>query len=318
LVQLANYFECAAVTMDEYLVCFLSKGSIDNINDNIMDKINPKELQNFIENALYEDVRDGDHTSLACVPTDAEGKAHLLVKDEGILAGVELAKQIFDYVDDGFEIEVLLEDGTAVQYGDIAFKVYGKSQQILKAERLVLNAMQRMSGIATLSNRFVKAVEGLEVQILDTRKTTPLLRFLEKWAVRIGGATNYRYGLYDRIMIKDNHIDFCGSISKAVAQTVAYLQKNKLDLEITLEVRNMDELKEVMTVGQVNRIMLDNFDTTTMRKAVDLIDKQFEVEASGGITLDNVRSYAETGVDFISSGALTHSYQSLDLSLKEF
>jgi len=318
LVQLANYFECAAVTTNEYLVCFLSKGSIDNINDNIMDKINPKELQNFIENALYEDVRDGDHTSLACVPTDAEGKAHLLVKDEGILAGVELAKQIFDYVDDGFEIEVLLEDGTAVQYGDIAFKVYGKSQQILKAERLVLNAMQRMSGIATLSNRFVKAVEGLEVQILDTRKTTPLLRFLEKWAVRIGGATNYRYGLYDRIMIKDNHIDFCGSISKAVEQTVAYLQKNKLDLEITLEVRNMDELKEVMTVGQVNRIMLDNFDTTTMRKAVDLIDKQFEVEASGGITLDNVRSYAETGVDFISSGALTHSYQSLDLSLKEF
>jgi nicotinate-nucleotide pyrophosphorylase (carboxylating) len=283
-----------------------------------MNKINPKELENFIKNALYEDVRDGDHTSLACVPAEAMGKARLLVKDEGILAGVEMAKKIFAYVDADFKIKVLIEDGTPVKYGDIAFEVEGRSQSILKAERLVLNTMQRMSGVATLSRKFVKAVEGLDVQILDTRKTTPLLRFLEKWAVRIGGATNYRTGLYDRIMIKDNHIDFCGTITQAVKQTQTYLKTNKLDLEITLEVRDMKELEEALVVGQINRIMLDNFDTETMRKAVQLIDKRFEVEASGGITLETVRGYAATGVDFISSGALTHSFKSLDLSLKKY
>lgn len=282
-----------------------------------MNKIDNQELTNFITNALHEDVQDGDHTSLACVPKEAIGKAKLLVKDDGILAGVELAKKIFYQVDPSFEIDVFIEDGTPVKYGEIAFEVRGKSQAILKAERLVLNAMQRMSGIATLSRQFVTAVEGLNVQILDTRKTTPLLRFLEKWAVRIGGATNYRTGLYDRIMIKDNHIDFCGTITQAVIQTQAYLKEQELDLEITLEVRDMKELEEALAVGQINRIMLDNFDTDTMRKAVALIDGRFEIEASGGITLETVRGYAETGVGFISVGALTHSFRSMDLSLKK-
>ncbi|BDS13126.1 carboxylating nicotinate-nucleotide diphosphorylase [Aureispira anguillae] len=282
-----------------------------------MDKIDAQELQNFIVNALDEDVRDGDHTSLACVPAEAVGSAKLLVKDNGILAGVELAKKIFYHVDPTFEIDIFIEEGSPVKYGDVAFEVRGKSQAILKAERLVLNAMQRMSGIATLSRQFVDAVEGLKVQILDTRKTTPLLRFLEKWAVRIGGATNYRTGLYDRIMIKDNHIDFCGTITQAVLQTEQYLAANDLALEITLEVRDMKELEEALAVGKINRIMLDNFDTETMRKAVELINGKFEVEASGGITLETVRAYAETGVDFISVGALTHSFKSMDLSLKK-
>lgn len=282
-----------------------------------MQQIEDRELYQFISNAFYEDVRDGDHTSLACVPAEAEGKAKLLVKDEGVLAGVELAKHIFNYVDTSFELEVFIADGQAIKVGDIAFEVRGKSRSILQAERLVLNTMQRMSGIATLSRQFVEAVEGLNVQILDTRKTTPLLRFLEKWAVRIGGATNYRTGLYDRIMIKDNHIDFCGSITQAVQQTQTYLKEKQLNLEITLEVRNMEELEEALKVGQINRIMLDNFEPALLKKAVERIDGQFESEASGGITLETVRTYAETGVDFISVGALTHSFKSLDLSLKK-
>lgn len=282
-----------------------------------MQQIEDRELYQFISNAFYEDVRDGDHTSLACVPAEAEGKAKLLVKDEGILAGVELAQHIFDYVDPSFELDIFIADGQAVKVGDVAFEVRGKSRSILQAERLVLNAMQRMSGIATLSRQFVEAVEGLNVQILDTRKTTPLLRFLEKWAVRIGGATNYRTGLYDRIMIKDNHIDFCGSITQAVQQTQAYLKEKQLDLEITLEVRNMEELEEALQVGQINRIMLDNFEPALLKQAVERIGGQFESEASGGITLETVRRYAETGVDFISVGALTHSFKSLDLSLKK-
>lgn len=282
-----------------------------------MDQIEERELYQFISNAFYEDVRDGDHTSLACVPEEAEGRAKLLVKDDGILAGVELAKRIFDHVDPTFELQVFIQDGSPIKIGDIVFEVRGKSRSILQAERLVLNAMQRMSGIATLSRQFVKEVEGLNVQILDTRKTTPLLRFLEKWAVRIGGATNYRTGLYDRIMIKDNHIDFCESITQAVNQTQAYLQQQQLDLEITLEVRNMEELEEALTVGQINRIMLDNFTPALLRQAVLRIDGRFESEASGGITLETVRSYAETGVNFISVGALTHSFKSLDLSLKK-
>lgn len=283
-----------------------------------MENIDKNELENFIKKALYEDVRDGDHTSLACVPKEAKGKAKLLVKDEGVLAGVELAQHIFEYVDPEFEMKVHIKDGAHIQYGDIAFEVAGSSQNILKAERLVLNAMQRMSGIATLSRKFVDAVKGYDVQILDTRKTTPLLRFLEKWAVRIGGATNYRTGLYDRIMIKDNHIDFCGSITKAVEKTQTYLREQQLDLEITLEVRDMKELGEALSVGQINRIMLDNFDTETMKKAVEQINGRFEVEASGGITLETVREYAATGVDFISTGALTHSFRSLDMSLKKY
>ena len=282
-----------------------------------LSHIDHRELYQFIAHAFYEDVRDGDHTSLACVPADAQGRAHLLVKDQGVLAGVALAERIFAYVDPSFQLNIHLQDGQVVQYGDIAFEVEGNSRSILKAERLVLNAMQRMSGIATLARQFTEAVAGTGVQILDTRKTTPLLRFLEKWAVRIGGATNYRTGLYDRLMIKDNHIDFCGSITQAVQQAQAYLKAQALDLEITLEVRDMEELEEALSVGQINRIMLDNFSPDLLRQAVQHINGRFETEASGGITLETVRSYAETGVNFISVGALTHSFKSLDLSLKK-
>lgn len=280
-------------------------------------QIQESQLRDFVERALYEDVRDGDHTSLACVPADAIGKAKLLVKDTGVLAGVELARYIFNYIDPSFQLDVFIEDGTPVQYGDIAFIVTGKSQQILKAERLVLNTMQRMSGIATLTRQFVEAVAGLPVQLLDTRKTTPTIRFIEKWAVRIGGGTNYREGLYDRIMIKDNHTDYCGNIQTAIAQAKAYLQAQNLDLQMTVEVRNLDELQQVLAAGGVERIMLDNFQLDTMREAVQIIGDRCEIEASGGVTLDTVRAIAETGVQFISVGALTHSFHSLDLSLKK-
>jgi nicotinate-nucleotide pyrophosphorylase (carboxylating) len=282
-----------------------------------MEQISTEQLQSFIEAALYEDIKDGDHTSLACVPSDAYGSARLLVKDQGVLAGVDVAMKIFEFVDPGMQMKVHIQDGTAVKHGDVAFEVHMPSQAILKAERVVLNTMQRMSGISTMTRQFVEAVEGLPVKILDTRKTTPLLRFLEKLAVRIGGGTNYRDGLYDRIMIKDNHVDFCGSIEKAINKVHQYLKDKALNLKITVEVRNLKELEETMKVGGIERIMLDNFDTDTMKKAVAIIDKLYEVEASGGITLDTVRSYAETGVDFISVGALTHSFKSMDLSLKK-
>lgn len=274
------------------------------------------QIQKFIKEALHEDVRDGDHTSLACIPSKKRDKAKLLVKDDGILAGVDLAKYIFRYVDATSKINIMMEDGAKIKYGDIAFEVECNSQDLLKAERLVLNTMQRMSGIATLSHQFAERVKDLPVQILDTRKTTPLIRFLEKWAVRIGGCTNYRDGLYDWIMIKDNHVDAAGSIRQAVERTHEYLKENHLELGITVEVRNFEEMNEVLDVGGITRIMLDNFEVEDMRRAVKIINKRFEVEASGGITLDTVRPIAETGVDFISSGALTHSYQSLDLSLK--
>lgn len=274
------------------------------------------QIQKFIKEALYEDVRDGDHTSLACIPSKKRDKAKLLVKDEGILAGVDLAKYIFRYVDATSKINVMIDDGEPIKYGDIAFEVECNSQDLLKAERLVLNTMQRMSGIATLSHQFAEKVKDLPVQILDTRKTTPLLRFLEKWAVRIGGCSNYRDGLYDWIMIKDNHVDASGGIRQAIEQVHEYLANNHLDLGITVEVRNFEEMNEVLEVGGITRIMLDNFTVEDMRRAVKIINQRFEVEASGGITLETVRPIAETGVDFISSGALTHSYQSLDLSLK--
>ena len=274
------------------------------------------QIQKFIKEALHEDVRDGDHTSLACIPSKKRDKAKLLVKDEGILAGVDLAKYIFRYVDATSKINVMIDDGAAIKYGDIAFEVECNSQDLLKAERLVLNTMQRMSGIATLSHQFAEKVKDLPVQILDTRKTTPLIRFLEKWAVRIGGCTNYRDGLYDWIMIKDNHVDAAGSIRQAIERVQVYQKENHLELGITVEVRNFDEMNEVLEVGGITRIMLDNFEVEDMRRAVKIINKRFEVEASGGITLETVRPIAETGVDFISSGALTHSYQSLDLSLK--
>ncbi|MFK7946535.1 MAG: carboxylating nicotinate-nucleotide diphosphorylase [Saprospiraceae bacterium] len=274
------------------------------------------QIQKFIKEALYEDVRDGDHTSLACIPSKKRDKAKLLVKDDGILAGIDLAKYIFRYVDATSKINVLIDDGAKIKHGDIAFEVECNSQDLLKAERLVLNTMQRMSGIATLSHQFAERVKDLPVQILDTRKTTPLIRFLEKWAVRIGGCTNYRDGLYDWIMIKDNHVDAAGSIRQAIERVHEYQKEHLLELGITVEVRNFEEMNEVLEIGGITRIMLDNFEVEDMRRAVKIINKRFEVEASGGITLETVRPIAETGVDFISSGALTHSYQSLDLSLK--
>lgn len=281
-----------------------------------LDQIEKEALLDFIKKGLHEDVQEGDHTSLACIPKDARSKARLLVKDSGVIAGIDLAKEVFKYVDEDAEFEPLIEDGSSVSYGDEAFYVTCNAQALLKAERLVLNTMQRMSGIATLSNRFAFEVEDFPVRILDTRKTTPLLRFLEKWAVRIGGCTNYRDGLYDWIMIKDNHIDACGSITAAIERVNDYLKEQQLDLGITVEVRNLNELDEVLKVGKITRIMLDNFELPLLREAVMIVNKQFETEASGGVTIHKVREIAKTGVDFISVGALTHSSQSLDMSLK--
>lgn len=281
-----------------------------------MEELDQGLLAKFIVEALAEDVGDGDHTSLACIPKNNRNVAKLIIKDVGVLAGVEIAKRIFHYVDPDSTVDVLIEDGTDVDEGDIAFEVECNSQALLKAERLVLNTMQRMSGIATLSSRFAVEVEDMPVKILDTRKTTPLLRFLEKYAVRIGGCHNYRDGLYDWIMIKDNHIDACGGITSAIEHTNTYLKENHLDLGITIEVRNLVELYEVLKVGKVTRIMLDNFEIPLLQEAVEIIDGKFEVEASGGVTLNTVRKIAETGVHYISSGALTHSAGSLDLSLK--
>ncbi len=282
----------------------------------MMNGIDPQKLDQFIKETLHEDVQDGDHTSLACIPESDTSKAKLLVKDIGVIAGVAFAKEVFTRLDPNCVIDTIIEDGTDVDVGDIAFTITCNSQALLKGERLVLNTMQRLSGIATLSSRFAVEVEGLPVKILDTRKTTPGLRFLEKWAVRIGGCTNYRDGLYDWIMIKDNHIDACGSITEAIHRVNNYLSKNDLDLGITVEVRNLVELYEVLEVGNITRIMLDNFEIPILREAVQIIDGRFESEASGGIRLKNVRKVAQTGVNFISVGALTHSAGSLDLSLK--
>jgi len=277
------------------------------------------QLLEFVKAALHEDVQDGDHTSLATIPADARNKAKLLVKDEGVLAGMELAKLVFQHVDPTATFEEFISDGTAINFGDIAFHVECNAQALLKAERLVLNAMQRMSGIATMTDRFMVELEGSSnkhVKLLDTRKTTPLLRFLEKWAVRIAGGTNYRNGLYDWIMIKDNHVDACGGIQKAVLRANEYLKEHNKDLNITVEVRNLVELYEVLEVGQVTRIMLDNFELPILKEAVKIVADKFETEASGGVNLFTVREIADTGVDFISVGALTHSFESLDMSLK--
>lgn len=280
------------------------------------DQITKTELLDFIKRGLHEDIRDGDHTSLACIPSEARSKARLLVKDSGVIAGIEVAKEIFKYVDETATFEMLVEDGSSVDYGDEAFIVECNAQALLKAERLVLNTMQRMSGIATLSNRFKFEVEDLPVKVLDTRKTTPLLRFLEKRAVHIGGCTNYRDGLYDWIMIKDNHIDACGGITPAINRVNQYLKENDLNLGITVEVRNLEELYEVLEVGNITRIMLDNFELPLLREAVLIVGNKFETEASGGVTIHKIREIAKTGVDFISVGALTHSFQSMDMSLK--
>ncbi|MCB0665276.1 MAG: carboxylating nicotinate-nucleotide diphosphorylase [Saprospiraceae bacterium] len=278
--------------------------------------IDEQTIEKFIVDALAEDVGSGDHTSNACIAPDSISTARLLVKDVGVIAGVELSKRIFQHVDPEAKIDIRIQDGADVDMGNEVFFVTGNTRALLKAERLVLNTMQRMSGIATLSSRFAVEIEGLPVQILDTRKTTPLIRFMEKWAVKIGGCTNYRNGLYDWIMIKDNHVDACGSHSMAIANVQAYLKSHDLDLGITVEVRNLVELHEVLNTGGITRIMLDNFEIPLLKEAVDTIQGRFETEASGGITLSNVRCYAETGVDFISVGALTHSSGTLDLSLK--
>jgi len=275
-----------------------------------------KELELIIANAIREDVGDGDHSSLACIPNTAVGKAKLLVKDEGIIAGVEFAKMVFNYVDPEMEVETLIEDGSTVKYGDIAFYVTGKSQSILKAERLVLNAMQRMSAIATKTNMFVQLLEGTATKILDTRKTTPGIRALEKWAVKIGGGVNHRFALYDMIMLKDNHIDFCGGITQAITQTKDYLKQNELDLKIIVEARDLDEIAEILKTDGVYRILIDNFNYEDTRKAVEMIGDQCLTESSGGINEKTIREYALCGVDYISSGALTHSVYNLDLSLK--
>ncbi|NGY37127.1 carboxylating nicotinate-nucleotide diphosphorylase [Flavobacterium sp. XN-5] len=274
------------------------------------------ELQILIANAIREDVGDGDHSSLACIPASAQGKAKLLVKDDGIIAGVEFAKMIFQYVDPNLEIETFIVDGTPVKYGDVVFHVSGSSQSILKAERMVLNSMQRMSAIATKTNNYVKLLEGTDTKILDTRKTTPGFRVAEKWAVKLGGGENHRFALYDMIMLKDNHIDFAGGIALAIAKTKEYLKENNLDLKIIVEARDLNEVKEIVACGGVYRILLDNFDFEMTRKAVVYIGNQSLTESSGNINEETIRAYAECGVNYISSGALTHSVYNMDLSLK--
>jgi len=275
-----------------------------------------KEIELIISNAIREDVGEGDHSSLACIPKEAKGKAKLLVKDNGIIAGVEFAKQVFQYIDEDLKVETLIEDGQPVNKRDIVFYVEGSSQSILKAERLVLNAMQRMSAIATKTNEFVKKLEGTQTKILDTRKTTPGIRALEKWAVKIGGGENHRFALYDMIMLKDNHIDFAGGITHAINKTKTYLKENNLDLKIIVEARDMDEIREILESDGVYRILIDNFNFEETKKAVQLINNKCLTESSGGITLESVRKYAECGVNFVSSGALTHSVYNMDLSLK--
>ena len=275
-----------------------------------------KEIELIISNAFREDVGDGDHSSLACIPRTAKGKAKLLVKDDGVVAGVEFAKKVFAYVDEDMVIETLIEDGSDVKYGDIVFYVEGASQSILKAERLVLNAMQRMSAIATKTKKFVNLLEGTCTKILDTRKTTPGIRAIEKWAVKIGGGENHRFALYDMIMLKDNHIDFAGGVAKAINLTKQYLKNTERDLKIIVEARHLEEIKEILDCGGVYRILIDNFNYENTQKAVKLIGDQCLTESSGGINEHTVRKYAECGVDYISSGALTHSVYNMDLSLK--
>jgi nicotinate-nucleotide pyrophosphorylase (carboxylating) len=277
-----------------------------------------KELELIIKNAVREDIGDGDHTSLSCIPAAAQGEAKLLVKDEGIIAGVAFAKQVFEYVDTDLKLETFIKDGENVKFGDVVFHVSGKSQSILMAERLVLNAMQRMSAIATKTAFFADLLKGTKTKVLDTRKTTPGIRALEKWAVKIGGGENHRFALYDMVMIKDNHIDFAGGITAAITKTKKYLAEKDLDIKIIVEARSLDEIKEILLSAGVHRILIDNFNYENTRKAVALIGDTCFTESSGGIDEDTIRKYADCGVDFISSGALTHSVYNLDLSLKAF
>lgn len=273
-------------------------------------------IDELIELAIKEDIGDGDHSSLCSIPVTAEGKSRMLVKEDGVLAGVEIALQIFSRIDQNLNVELFLKDGAFIKKGDIVLDVTGKIHSILQAERIVLNVMQRMSGIATVTHRYVKELEGYNTKVLDTRKTTPGLRMLEKMAVKIGGGVNHRIGLFDMIMLKDNHVDFAGGITNAITNANSYLKETGRDLKIEIEVRNLNEVKKVLEVGGVHRIMLDNFTPTETLEAVKLINGKYETESSGGITIEQLKDYAETGVDFISIGALTHSVKSLDLSLK--
>jgi len=281
-----------------------------------MENITDKLINDLIRLSFAEDIGEGDYTTLSTIPESAQGKMQLIIKDEGILAGVEMAGRIFNAFDPDLEMAVFIQDGAKVKYGDIAFTVEGKVQSLLQTERLVLNVMQRMSGIATVTHQYVEIIKGTKARILDTRKTTPGMRILEKEAVRIGGGMNHRIGLFDMILLKDNHIDFAGGIEKAIVRVKQYLFSRCKTLPIEIEVRNFDELKQVLEVGGVDRIMFDNFSVEDTRKAVEMVAGKYELESSGGITLDTIRQYAETGVDFISVGALTHSVKSLDMSLK--
>lgn len=270
----------------------------------------------LIDLSFAEDIGDGDHTTLCCIPEDAMGKSHLLIKEDGILAGVEVAKKVFARFDDTMKVEVLMQDGAHVKKGDIAMVVTGKVRSLLQTERLMLNIMQRMSGIATMTNKYVEKLKGTKTHVLDTRKTTPGMRMLEKQAVKIGGGMNHRIGLFDMILLKDNHVDFAGGITNAIDRCHKYLEEKGLKLKIEIEVRNFDELQQVIDHGGVDRIMLDNFSVADTKKAVQIIAGRFETESSGGITFDTIRQYAECGVDFISVGALTHSVKGLDMSFK--
>ncbi len=278
--------------------------SVDELEDRLIDL------------SFAEDIGDGDHTTLCCIPEDAEGKSRLLIKEDGILAGLEVAKKVFSRFDNTLKVEVLIQDGTPVKKGDVAMIVTGKVRSLLQTERLMLNIMQRMSGIATMTNKYVKRLEGTHTHILDTRKTTPGMRMLEKQAVKIGGGVNHRIGLFDMILLKDNHVDFAGGIKNAIERCHQYLKEKSLDLKIEIEVRNFEELQQVLECGGVDRIMLDNFSVENTRKAVEMINGRFETESSGGLTFDTIRQYAECGVDYISVGALTHSVKGLDMSFK--
>jgi nicotinate-nucleotide pyrophosphorylase (carboxylating) len=273
-------------------------------------------IDKLIDLAFAEDIGDGDHTTLACIPPDAMGKSKLLIKEAGVLAGVEIAEKIFHRFDASLKVEIFINDGMEVKPGDVALTVEGKIQSLLQTERLMLNVVQRMSGIATITRKYVKLLEGTKTRVLDTRKTTPGLRMLEKAAVKTGGGVNHRIGLFDMILLKDNHVDFAGGIDKAIARTKAYLTEKGKDLKIEIEVRNFNELQQVLHIGGINRIMLDNFTPEDTKKAVEMIAGRYETESSGGITFNNLRSYAECGVDYISVGALTHSAKGLDMSFK--
>ncbi len=278
--------------------------------------MNSKTLSELIKLAITEDIGDGDHSSISCIPENASGRAHLLIKEQGVLAGIEVAMLVFHQIDPALKLEVFLKDGAKIKNGYVAFIVSGKVLSILQSERLVLNFMQRMSGIATTTNNYVKKLEGLKTRVLDTRKTTPGLRIFEKMAVKTGGGENHRMGLFDMIMLKDNHIEFAGGIKEAINSTHVYLESIDKNLKIEIEARNLNEIREILETGRINRIMLDNFTLNDTRKAVELINGEYETESSGGITLETIRDYAECGVDFISVGALTHQIHSLDMSLK--